>query len=375
MIHVMHAIADPSMGGAAVLLRTLFSQGSSREFSLSLLAPQDALPPKALFPGATLIPLPLSSRQGLSPKDMARLLGCLRQRKPDILHTHGWFAPRLAASLLPPKDLPLRISTKHCAAQPPAFPLLYRRVTNMTVATGENAYRLLLSQGIPRRELSLFPNCPRSLTRDPAIRQKMRQRYGLSPTTVAVGLCARLAPIKGQDTLLSAAAQLRDADMHFFLLGDGPDKERLSSRICKEKLTNVQLLGEWQDPAPFYQMLDISLSCSLGSETSSLALGEGLSLSLPTLASDIPGNRLLLGDGGLFYPPGDSLSLAEALRQMCAALPRYREAAEKRYRLLPTPEGTCRLYEGLYRTLLADRRKYGERRGAKNASFPSPEKT
>lgn len=45
------------------------------------------------------------------------------------------------------------------------------------------------------------------------------------------------------DTLLDAAALLRDANLSFVLVGDGHEKERLAARVRDERLTNVALFA------------------------------------------------------------------------------------------------------------------------------------
>ena len=64
----------------------------------------------------------------------------------------------------------------------------------------------------------------------------------------------------------------------------------------------------------------MQLNASTGTETSSLALIEGMSLGLPTIASAYGGNPYLIRDGqeGLLFRPGDARQLAACIARLMA---------------------------------------------------------
>jgi glycosyltransferase involved in cell wall biosynthesis len=112
----------------------------------------------------------------------------------------------------------------------------------------------------------------------------------------------------------------------------------------------VRFYGYTPSVHPFYHAIDAHLSCSLGSETSSLSLAEGLSAGLPTLASDTPGNRERLGEGGLLFPVGDGAALGRLLLSLCKEEGRRAlgERALARARALPTWEHTRAAYGQIF---------------------------
>lgn len=63
---------------------------------------------------------------------------------------------------------------------------------------------------------------------------------------------------------------------------------------------------------------DINVNCSVGTETSSLALSEGMSLGIPAIVSDYPGNLYMVRDGinGIVYKQGDYRALARAVERL-----------------------------------------------------------
>ena len=110
------------------------------------------------------------------------------------------------------------------------------------------------------------------------------------------------------------------------------------------------------DMAPFYRLLRVNVNCSSGTETSCLALSEGMSAGVPMVVSDYGGNRAMIGDGqaGLIYPVGDSDALADAVCRIVSdpALEQtMRRAAAARYRSHYTAaqmtEHLTRIYEAL----------------------------
>jgi glycosyltransferase involved in cell wall biosynthesis len=117
----------------------------------------------------------------------------------------------------------------------------------------------------------------------------------------------------------------------------------------------VRFLGFREDVRCFYHALDAHLSCSLGSETSSLALAEGMSAGCPTVASDTEGNRARVGRGGLLFPAGDDAALAACIRALTPdGRARLSRRALARARELPTWESVSRAYDALFASFLRD---------------------
>ena len=80
----------------------------------------------------------------------------------------------------------------------------------------------------------------------------------------------------------------------------------------------VILCGFVENVAGVLSILDVQLNASTGTETSSLALIEGMSLGLPTIASAYGGNPYLIRDGqeGLLFRPGDARQLAACIARL-----------------------------------------------------------
>ena len=110
--------------------------------------------------------------------------------------------------------------------------------------------------------------------------------------------------------------------------------------------------------APIYRLLDLNVNCSRGTETSCLALSEGMSASLPFLATDFGGNVAMLGksEAGFLFPIDDAETLASLILRIATdqkLFLRMRNAARARYETKYTAtrmsEHLVAVYEDLIR--------------------------
>jgi len=82
-----------------------------------------------------------------------------------------------------------------------------------------------------------------SAARASASREAVRSEFGVSGKFV-VGYAGLHGLVYRLDAMLDAARALAHFhDIHFLLIGDGPDKNRLQTRAEHEKITNVSFLG------------------------------------------------------------------------------------------------------------------------------------
>ena len=272
--------------------------------------------------------------------------------------SHGSLSAKLASRL---GLLPI-VTVKHCDL-PVSHPLLYRALTDATVATSLPCAHHLMAQGVT--PVFCIENGSRPISPpSEESRRAARKAFGLSDGTLAIGLCGRMAAVKGHETALRALSLLNQAKKpaHLLFLGEGEEENRLRALSHSLKLDGqVSFLGYTPHTAPFYASLDAHLSCSLASETSSLSLAEGMGAALPTVASATEGNLLRVGKGGQFYPPGNAEALAACLLTLFEEGQRrkWKEAALRRAGELPSWEETAKKYRSLFEMLPALRKKNG----------------
>ena len=137
-----------------------------------------------------------------------------------------------------------------------------------------------------------------------------------------VGCVAHLLPVKGQSTLVQAAAEVPDLQV---LLAGRADEGEYAQSIRRQierldLLDRVFTVGMKEDVNEFLRHLDIFVLPSR-MEGCPVALLEAMATGLACVATDIPGNRDLIvnDESGLLVPPEDPKSLAAALRRLVAS--------------------------------------------------------
>ena len=119
----------------------------------------------------------------------------------------------------------------------------------------------------------------------------------------------------------------------------------------------LRLLGFRSDVAALLNILDVQLNCSYGTEATSMALLEGMSLGLPSIASDYGGNPWVVEDSrtGLIFPSRDAAALADAMERLMDR-PEERQAmgrrARERYENSFTGEAFAKNTESIYLDIL-----------------------
>ena len=348
---VFHAISDMGIGGGGIFLTQLLSQSQKNTGSLTLLPKGSLLCSRLREAGIPYAALSLSGERSFSTKDVFKYRSFLKEHTPALLVSHASLSAKIAAKSL---SIPT-LSVRHCDTPPPAKLLwLYNAVTDATVATSLPLAEHLRDAGVKNVFAIENGYTPMGV---PSDRERLaaKRAFSIPADRIAIGLSGRLVPVKGHVTAIDALSLLGEEKNHFLLcfLGDGCEKENLRERVRALSLENeVRFLGFHADVRPFYYAMDAHISCSFDSETSSLALAEGLSAGCATFACDIPGNRARVGEGGCFFPCGDAKALASLFRLLSdnTVKESLRDRAAARARALPTWERTRAAYGTLFDT-------------------------
>jgi glycosyltransferase involved in cell wall biosynthesis len=135
---------------------------------------------------------------------------------------------------------------------------------------------------------------------------------------------AAMRPQKGQALLLEALATLRSdgVDAHLTIVGDGPERERLESRVAQLGIAeHVQMTGALgHDAIPRHmQAADVFCLPSFA-EGVPTVLMEAMASGLPVVGTYVGGVPELVepGTSGLLVAPGRSDLLADALAGLAA---------------------------------------------------------
>lgn len=142
-----------------------------------------------------------------------------------------------------------------------------------------------------------------------------------------VGIIGHLSPVKGQQDLLRAAAEIttkRD-NIDFVIVGEDKSRSR-ENRTSVERLVEelhltdrVSIIGWLDDVREVLGTLDVCVSASR-SEPFGLAIVEAMAAGIPVVATATDGATEIVEDGrtGCIVPIGDVSALAEAIDGLLA---------------------------------------------------------
>ena len=179
----------------------------------------------------------------------------------------------------------------------------------------------------PRKEITIIVNRYEPFLFQPAAREQLGLREDRR-YLISIG---RLVPRKGFDYLIKSLSLLDD-DIELLIIGDGTEKEALTSLAREMGLEErVHLLGEVTEEAKF-QYLDCADMYVLSSlhEGLGIVLQEAMQVGLPIVATNHGGQVDLIKEGvnGLLVEPARVKELAEAVQRLFADKELYRRIAE-----------------------------------------------
>lgn len=259
-----------------------------------------------------------------------------RLKKPDILHTTGFWTNnvgRLAGRL---EEVPVIISDIQCEPDSSvkfSFGLAAKtgqllrnildnftsRFAHKIITVSEQIADKLIKRGVPAGKVIIIHN---AFSPDPVLKAAPGRPVTVLPEGVTVGVVGRLEKVKGIGYLLKAIRLLLDGGLSISLVivGDGPQKNNLEWQVAEMELTERVIFTGWLDYAETIKVmsrLDVYALPSL-SEGLNTTLLEALALERPVVATDVGGNPEIIinNETGLLVPPKDPAALAKAIEKI-----------------------------------------------------------
>lgn len=346
MIRVAEVISDTNIGGAGRLLISKIKNSNKRIFKYTVILPRDSLLiPPLKKTGASVVEINGCRDRSLDIKSFFEIYKAIKKSSPDILNSHACIISRVAGKIAGVK---VNLYTRHCD-----FPIkkelsspFLRRVIHVfnnifsdgIIAVSYSAKRNLLSLGIDGKKIKVIINGAEKIKRiSDCERKKIKAGFGIPAESTVVSIFARLEDYKDHKTLLRAAKMLSAFEnICFLIVGTGSLDLFLKGYARLLGLKNVLFLGFVEDVSPIMNITDINVNCSIGTETSSLALSEGMSIGVPAIASDYLGNKYIVKNGvnGLIFSQRNYRELAQKimlLHENRKIYARLSENAKKRY--------------------------------------------
>ncbi len=293
-----------------------------------------------------------------------RLATLLRQENVDVVHSHDiycnifavpWARLLSTCSIIASRRWGRKASQQKLAMANRWSSMLAHRVLANSNGVGELLAR---EEGVPWKKIVEIPNFLSENAFEvegEAQRVAQRRAWGLPDAAFAIGIVARLSPVKNHVLLFRALTQL-ESRFHLIAIGDGPSRaelEELARRLGIE--SRVHFAGEVVSPYNLHQFFDVSVLCS-SSEGFPNSLIEAMAAARPVVATPVGGvtDAVTHGVTGILVPVDDPAPLVDALRTLEAdPLLRARlgeagrEAAGMKFRQETVIEKLTALYEML----------------------------
>ena len=330
MIRVLNIISDTNIGGAGRVILNYLRYADRERFETWVAVPRGSLLKAPLEEaGAKVLEVDGAADRSYAKEDVKILGDAIGQVQPDLVHTHGCLSGRIAAKR---RRVPV-VYSRHSAFPVPAklkYPpgrwvnkLVNEHYADRIIAVSPATRDNLTEAGISPKKITVVMNGVSPVEAvPPEEREALRSALGIPPGAAAFGILARIEDYKGHLYLAQAARLLKDrgrTDFRVLVAGTGGFEQTLARAVKDlgvEEL--VKLLGFRSDADKLLNALDVQLNASYGTEATSMALLEGMSLGLPTVASDYGGNPYVIrgGETGILFPSRDSRALADAMERL-----------------------------------------------------------
>ncbi|MGI6031052.1 MAG: glycosyltransferase [Eubacteriales bacterium] len=369
MIKCINVISDTNIGGAGKILLSFLRNYDRALLDLSVIVPRDsALIPEIEETGVRCIQMDGIADRSYDRADVAKFMEIFQREKPDVVHCHATLSGRIAARRYGCKV----VSTRHSVFDQPAWKKIFpfrqmlgwvnNHYSDTIIAVSPAAKENITEIGTDPSKVTVVFNGvdpARVLTNEE--KQQVRESYGIGPDEFVCAIIARLEEVKGHSYILQAARLLQDKGekVRIIIAGVGSVEEALKRQAEALGLRNVIFAGFVTEIYKIENIMDLQLNASYGTEATSLALLEGMSLGVPALVSDFGGNPYVIEEGvnGLIVPKKDAQAICDGILRVM----RDQELYESMQRQSPqvfqkrfTSQAMTRGIEQVYRELTGE---------------------
>lgn len=322
MIRVLHIQKLKGIAGSERHLLTLLPRLDRARFAPSMLMLEEPARPVDQFAreleAAGVHTRRVTIRRDVDPVCWYRVRAAVARGRYDIVHTHlihGDLYGVTAAAFVRPR--PRVIASKHgyenYAHTTPLYKIGYvlNPVLSRVVTISDALQpKVADAEGLPRAKMVTIHyglDLP-AKAEPPVIAEPLK--------LVSVG---RLVNVKGYPYLLQALAALgpEASRVHLTIVGDGPERERLTALAAALRIaSHVTFAGWQQDVRAYLRDAHVFVLPTLG-EGFGLAVLEAMGEALPVIASNTMSLPEIVADGvtGWLVPPADANALAAAIRR------------------------------------------------------------
>ena len=313
-IKVIEVSSDTNIGGAGKCLLTLLENFDYNTFDIKVVLPKNSL----LKPHIDKMNIPVIEVDGIADKSLdfaavKELRMIFKRERPDIVHTHASMSARIAAKQAGAKV----VYTRHSVFEPSKKisrgigkvinGMINNHYADSIIAVAEAAKDNLTDTGVKESKIKVILNGVDGLTPVSTDEKRIiKERFNLPDGYKAVSIVARLEDIKGHDYFIEAADRLlqKGIKARFYIAGTGSYENHLKEKVKNmNRQEQIIFTGFISDVDKLMSITDVQANASFGTEATSLALLEGMSLGIPAVVSDFGGNPGVIKNGQNGYIP------------------------------------------------------------------------
>lgn len=359
MINVAQVVEDLKIGGLEKVIENIAMHLNPEKFRVSVLCLSRGgeIAEKLIANGKDVEILGIKNYH--SPLSLIKVARWLRQKRIDIVHTHGYPAGvlgRLAAIFARVPYIFHHVHSTYLDLNKRNH-LIERFLSIFTykvICCSEAVKRFIMEkEGIPEDKLIvLYNGIPEPTLLAPSDVNNFKKDLGIPQEVSVIGCVASLVQHKGHRYLLEAFRKLDNT--YLLLIGDGPQRRELERMAYDLGISNrVIFAGYKMDVSPYMQLMDMAVLPSLEREGLGISIIEAMALSKPIVATNIGGIPEVVDDGrtGLLVKPMDSGALSDAIKRLLISSELMHSMGLKgrdRYLRMFTLNHMLRRIEGLY---------------------------
>ena len=338
---IIEVSTDTNIGGAGKCLITLLENFDRKLFDVKvILPPNSLLKPLVENLGTEVIEVHGIAEKSLDLRSIRSLKKIFKAEKPDIVHTHASLSARIAARQTGSKVVYTRHSVFPPSKYLTSFPgkqingLINNHYADAIIAVAEAAKDNLTDTGVSAGKIQVILNGVDGLRPvPPEEKEALRARFGVKPGEKVVSIVARLEEVKGHDYFIEAADMLLSEGISakFFIAGTGSCEMQLREKVRMMGRENkIIFTGFIPDVDKLMNITDIQANASYGTEATSLALLEGMSLGVPAVVSDFGGNPGVIDNGrnGFVVAKQNSAALMVGIKKLLCDDTLYNEMSK-----------------------------------------------
>ena len=273
--------------------------------------------------------------------EIKRIAGLAHGLGIDVAHTHMSKANFFGVLLKWYAGIPSVATAHSCHLQ------LHWFANSFVIAVSESTRRYhRFVNFVPNSRIRTIHNSiplpsEKSVEQLALLRAGMRSQLGLQPSDFVIGLVGRIAPQKGQLTMVDSMPGILSEipNAKLLLIGglETPDYlKKIEERLEEFSLRNhVQILGLRQDVLDLLTSIDVLAQPSLW-ESFPISMLEGMTAGVPIVASDVGGVRECLEHdrSGYLISPKSSTELSEAIIKLAKSPELSRRLSEEAIRVV-----------------------------------------